>query len=126
MTKDAIARERIRHLSELMNARFEGADKATRLALDEREKAALKSERDYNERFKGQNEFRGTLSDQARTLMPRAESEKSTDVTNETLRRLENSQIASAGRGLGMSALWGYIIGAAGLAFAIYKSGAHL
>lgn len=130
--KDRISRERIKGLERLMEARFEGADKATRLALDEREKAALKSERDYNERFKGQNEFRGTLSDQARTLMPRAESEKTAETAQEAMRRLENSLIAMAGRGQGVGAtvaialaVLGGVVGLGGLIVAILSQGGH-
>jgi hypothetical protein len=51
------------------------AEKAVAAALAAADRAVTKSEDAANARFASINEFRGTLSDQQRTLMPRAEAE---------------------------------------------------
>jgi hypothetical protein len=54
--------------------RFVSMDAKTTLALSSSEKAITKAEFATEKRFDAVNEFRGTLSDQAATLMPRAEA----------------------------------------------------
>lgn len=55
--------------------RFKATDEKTTLALAASEKAVTKAEVATEKRFDAVNEFRGTLSDQAATLFPRAEAE---------------------------------------------------
>jgi Ni,Fe-hydrogenase I large subunit len=55
--------------------RFRAMDEKTTLALASSEKAVTKAEVASDKRFESINEFRGTLSDQAAMLMPRAEVE---------------------------------------------------
>jgi len=50
-------------------------DKSTLAALAAQKEAVNKAEASSEKRFEGVNEFRSTLSDQQRTLMPRAEAE---------------------------------------------------
>jgi hypothetical protein len=53
--------------------RFKAMDEKTSLALTASEKAVSKAETATEKRFDAVNEFRGTLSDQARLLIPREE-----------------------------------------------------
>ncbi len=54
--------------------RFKATDEKTSLALAGSEKAVTKAEAATEKRFDAVNEFRGTLSDQAASLLPRAEA----------------------------------------------------
>ena len=86
------------------------------------EKAILKSEeaqREYNVRS---NEFRGQLDDQAKTLMPRIETENrfttimSTIKENRvTIDKIGERLTAIEANGTGMHNMWGYVAGAIGL-----------
>lgn len=96
--------------------RFVAQEKATDVALD-----AL------NKRFDSTNEFRQTLSDQAATFIPRAEAIQRADNNAEKISNLDkrmtdalaiiNSRLdLNTGKSTGMNAVWGYIVGAIGLA----------
>ncbi len=85
------------------------------------EKAVLKAEeaqREYNLRS---NEFRGQLDDQAKTLMPRVETdgrfaalEAKLNEVKSDVSDLRESRSAIGGKSAGISALWGFIIAAFG------------
>jgi hypothetical protein len=55
------------------NQRFENVIDMTKQALNSAEKAVVKAEDATNKRFEGVNEFRETLSDQARNFLTRSE-----------------------------------------------------
>ena len=55
--------------------RFESQSLATAAALAAADRAVTKAETSAEKRFEAVNEFRNTLGDQQRTLMPRSESE---------------------------------------------------
>ena len=55
--------------------RFDAQKEQTKLALDSADRAVNKAEQAAEKRFESVNEFRETLADQQRNLMPRAESE---------------------------------------------------
>jgi hypothetical protein len=55
--------------------RFKDSQTAVDAALNAAKEAVLKAEMASEKRFEGVNEFRQTLADQQRTLMPRAEAE---------------------------------------------------
>lgn len=118
MPTDRIARERIKGLRDLMDQRFAAAEGALQIALGEREKAMLKAEAASDRRLEGMNEFRQTLSDQAATLVGRAEFNARIDSIVEAVNRLDKQGSAASGRGAGAAALWGWIVGAAGLVLA--------
>src|ERR1700689_1575360 len=68
---------KIESISTVMNERdvryeqrFKAMDEKTSLALTASEKAVSKAETATEKRFDAVNEFRGTLSDQARLLIP--------------------------------------------------------
>ncbi len=56
--------------------RFDAQEKAVTAALTAAKEAVVKAEIAAEKRFDSVNEFRGQLSDQARTFMPRPECEK--------------------------------------------------
>jgi hypothetical protein len=56
-----------------MKTAFEAADKAVQAALTAAKEASIKAETAAERRFEAVNEFRGQLSDQARTFLPRQE-----------------------------------------------------
>jgi chromosome segregation ATPase len=66
-----VADERDRRYEE----RFKAMDEKTSLALTASEKAVSKAEMATEKRFDSVNEFRGSLKDQAATLMPREEAD---------------------------------------------------
>ena len=74
-------------------------------------------------RFDSVNEFRNTLADQQRTLMPRAESEVRinalTEKVDSAITIAKELMAGSAGNSAGLSAGWGYAVGAIGTALAI-------
>jgi len=119
------------------NQRFEAQQLALKEALLAQEKlvnAALlasqtavnKTDDAVGERFKTVNEFRGTLEDQARNLMPRQEALAIFAAQSDKIDKLEqrvqeiNLQIRDiGGRARGINEGFGYIIGAIGVITAI-------
>lgn len=126
---ETILHERDRLYAE-RDRRYEERHVASERAIAKAEDA----QRDYNVRS---NEFRGQLDDQAKTLMPRSEAtalmrsiedkmtvrnaavDKSLDVIREDIQSLRESRSVVAGRGAGLNAGWGYLVGAVGLVAAI-------
>jgi len=104
------------HLSALLVAQKE----AVAIAQAAAEKALLKAENASERRFDGVNEFRSTLSDQQRTLMPRAESEIRMKAIEDKVVLLEQGLIERRGRGEGLSLGWSVLLGLAGLTGVIF------
>lgn len=82
MSSDAAIYAEIKRLDQLRSAdqtavaaALSAAEKAVAAALAASEKAVSKAETAQQRVNEGQNEFRGTLKDQAATLMPRTETE---------------------------------------------------
>jgi len=111
----AILAERDRRYGE----RFDAQERANSLALDAAEKAVLKAEGAAEKRFEAVNEFRATLSDQAGSFATRAEMNAELRAIGARLERLEGHDATSDGRGMGMTQLWGYLVGGAGLIIAV-------
>ena len=84
---------------------------AINAALLAAEKAVTKAETATERRFEGVNEFRATLSDQAATFISRVEFEAISERLRELAARLDRFE----GRSTGLSAGWGYLIGAVGV-----------
>lgn len=106
-------------LREYVEKRFEAADKAVNAALAAQKEAVTKAENSMEKRFEGVNEFRATLADQQRTLMPRAEAELRLEGMGERIKSLEDSRIEKRGSGDGMKNLWGIILAAIGMLLAL-------
>jgi uncharacterized protein YdiU (UPF0061 family) len=96
---------------------------AQKLAVDTAqaaaEKAVTKAELSAEKRFESVNEFRATLSDQQRTLMPRSEAELLIKTLADKIDTNTANLTVIAGHKSGTKDLWGYIIGAAGFASAV-------
>jgi Flp pilus assembly protein TadB len=91
--------------------RFEAQTKAIDAALLAAKEAVTKAENATEKRFESVNEFRDTLSDQAATFITRVEYASLEKRVTELATRQENA----AGRGQGLSALWGYFVALAGV-----------
>lgn len=97
-------------LREYVDVRFEAQEKAVQAALAAADRATAKAETASEKRFEGVNEFRASLSDQSRLLMPRAESEQIVKSLEAKIAALEERVSARDNRGLGMGALAGWIV----------------
>ena len=97
---------------------------------DDLDRAGVKAESAIEKRFDSVNEFRASLADQARLLMPRQEAESLLKSLTEKLEtglkvladRVETQSaqlISSAGKKSGIESGWGYAVGAVGLVLAI-------
>lgn len=87
-------------LREYVDIRFEAAQKA----IDKAEAASEK-------RFEGVNEFRASLADQSRLLMPRSEAEQQFKTIAEKIDVLTARINARDDRGAGMSQGWLWLVG---------------
>jgi hypothetical protein len=103
-------------LREYVDIRFDAQEKAVNAALAASDRAVNKAEMASEKRFDAVNEFRAALNDSSRLLMPRSESEQSYKVLANKIETLESRQNARDERGRGMSDIWGYIVGAIGVA----------
>ena len=96
---------------------------AQKLAVDTAqaaaEKAVTKQEQASEKRFDSVNEFRNTLADQQRTLMPRTEAELLIKQLTEKIEANTTNLTTVAGQKSGAQNLFGYIVGAAGIALAL-------
>jgi len=133
---DAIARSDIAHLRELVTAadkRYEqrfnaqesavaaaltGQEKAIAAALSAAKEAVSKAEIASEKRFDSINEFRAQLRDQQNTFMTRIETEQRIDSLAAQLNLLQQRVDKDTGKDAGAANLWGYLIGALGLAIA--------
>jgi len=84
--------------------RFTAQEKAVEDALSAAKEAVLKAENATEKRFEGVNEFRNTLADQQRTLMPRAEAEL-------RIKALEDAFKVRVGESSGFKSGWALAIG---------------
>ena len=98
-----------------MQAALTAAETAVSKALESAEKAVTKAESAAEKRFDAVNEFRQTLSDQAATLMPRAESMSRHEAAAEKIDDLNTRLDKMDGRGAGLSAGWGILVAVVGL-----------
>ncbi|WP_055563625.1 hypothetical protein [Streptomyces atriruber] len=90
--------------------RFNDLDMATKAALAASDKAGSKAERATEARFRGVNEFRQTLSDQALQFMTRTEAVAAIERNSERIQELTDRLNRSEGKGAGLNAGWAYLI----------------
>jgi hypothetical protein len=88
-------------------------------ALAAADRAVTKAEVAAEKRFEGVNEFRATLADQQRTLMPRGECELIFKGLTDKIDLLSKQLGVVAGQRSGVSEGWGMAIGAFGIVAAI-------
>jgi hypothetical protein len=93
---------------------------AAAAALTTTQKAIDKAEVATEKRFEGVNEFRATLSDQARLLMPRLEAEQQFRSFSEKIDVLTARVNARDDRGAGGAQVWIWVVAAAGLVGTVY------
>lgn len=98
-----------------VDAALIAADKAVAAALAGQKEAVTKAEIAAEKRFESVNEFRSTLSDQQRTLIPRAEAELVFKGLDVRINVLEERKIEKSGEFSGAKNLWAVIVGIVGL-----------
>jgi hypothetical protein len=92
-------------------ARTDAAKEAVGVAMAAADRAVLKAEGAAERRFESVNEFRNTLADQQRSLMPRTEAEIRLAALDARLVALEQARSAKGGAKEG----WGFAVGVVGL-----------
>lgn len=95
-----------------VDAALIAADKAVAAALAGQKEAVTKAEVAAEKRFESVNEFRNTLSDQQRNLMPRSEAEIQFKSLNEKVDALRLSDGNQTGQETGVKQGWGWAVGA--------------
>jgi len=100
-------------------ADIKAQDKAVQIAMVASEKAVVKAEVAAEKRFEAVNEFRGQLTDQAATFMPRSEAEQRLNRIAEDITSLQKLVSAGGGRAVGVSASWAMMLGLGGLIITI-------
>lgn len=90
-----------------------------KLALDAADKAVSKAETATEKRFEGVNEFRGQLADQTATLVSRSEFHTKSESLAEKLSDLTDRINRNEGKNTGISNVWGWVVGAAGMVSAV-------
>jgi hypothetical protein len=108
-------REHVLSLFDAVRTEIAASKDAATLALTAVDRAVQKAEAAAEKRFESVNEFRNTLADQQRTLMPRAETEIRFDALQKRLEAIEQRQLSVMSTGVGLRDGWGYAVGAIGL-----------
>jgi len=111
----ALLDERDRRYTE----RHAALEKSFLLAMSSADKAVQKAETAIERRLEGVNEFRATLADQQRLLMPRAEVEVIVNSMNERIADLKQQLDTLKAERQGIKGGWGYAVGVVGLVLAI-------
>ncbi len=104
-------------------ARFESVEKQTALSLKAAEQAVLKAESAAEKRFESVNEFRNTLADQQRNLMPRSEVAVMFAAISNQMIALEKQVDAMKSEALGIRGGWGYAVGLIGVVMTLVSLG---
>lgn len=107
--------EKIALLKEYFLALREDDQKAIKAASLATKEAILKAETASEKRFESVNEFRGQLADQTATLIPRAEADSRFNSLAEKVTDLTDRLNTMTGKSSGVTASWGYGVGAVGL-----------
>lgn len=112
-----------------INAAFAAQKEAINAALAAADRAVAKAEAASEKRFEGVNEFRNTLSDQQRTLIPRTEVDVLVRGLNEKIGGLTKQMDAMVSERRGVRGGYGYAVGLVGfvltvmtLALLVFKS----
>jgi hypothetical protein len=102
-------------LREYVDIRFDAQEKAVQSALASADRAVAKAEAASDKRFEAVNEFRASLNDNTRTLMPRAEYEQAIKAVNEKIETLTARINTRDDRGRGIGEGWAFLASAIGL-----------
>lgn len=90
-------------------------DESFRIALNSAKEAVEKAETATEYRFKSVNEFRATLTDQTARFIPRVEVDSRVQAMGDKIIDLSARMDRADGKGIGIAAIWGVILGGAGL-----------
>jgi predicted transcriptional regulator len=101
--------------------RFIDAERAVSYALAAAKEAVIKAEQAAEKRFESVNEFRNTLSDQQRNLLPRSEADRAFAAMAEKIRALEKQHDTLVAERLGVRGGWGYAVGVIGLVITLFS-----
>lgn len=107
--------QRFQAQSEALSAAFSAQQNAVNAALSAADRAVSKAELASEKRFESVNEFRQSLNDQSRLLMPRAEAEERLRSLKELIDRVSDHIRDLDGRRLGSKDTLAIIISIFGL-----------
>lgn len=106
--------------------RFEAQERALESALSSAKEAVDKAQVAAEKRFDSVNEFRNTLADQQRNLLPRQEYQVQHKALEEVVKAVSDRvdivaqrQYIANGQSEAAAKLWGFIIGSLGIVIAI-------
>lgn len=102
---------------------FSAQKGAVDAALAAADRAVLKAEVAADKRFDGVNEFRGTLADQQRTLIPRAEVVVMMTSLSDRVDAISKQMEKIHAERAGILGGWGYAVGVAGFILTLFSLG---
>jgi len=104
-----------------VDAAFAAQKEAINAALAAADRAVSKAELATEKRFESVNEFRGTLDNQQRTLIPRSEVDVLVKGLDEKISNLTKQMDHLQAERMGIKGGWGYAAGAAGLVLTLFS-----
>lgn len=107
--------ERFKETDLRYQQRFEAGQKGLDAALAAADRAVTKAELATEKRFESVNEFRGTLDNQQRTLIPRSEVDVMVKGLEGKIADITKQLDAMQAEKKGITGGWGYAVGAVGL-----------
>jgi hypothetical protein len=119
--RDRLYAERDTARKTAVDAALVAQEKATSVAMAAADRANSKAELANEKRFEGVNEFRGQLSDQAATFLPRAEAAARFEALTEKVEALRRSKSEDMGSALRSRELLAWLVGAATVGFLVIR-----
>lgn len=116
---EKIVKQGSQEAKEAVKSALDAQKEAVNAALTAAKEAVTKAEVASEKRFDSVNEFRSTLADQQRSLMPRAEAEIVFKSMSERLDKIENKIAGTEGKGEGIHQGWGWIAAVIGIVIAV-------
>jgi hypothetical protein len=107
-------------------ASIESVRNSLTVAMANADRAVMKAEASAEKCFDSVNEFRATLADQQRMLMPRSEVEVLLRAVNEKIDGMTLSLREQKGQTKGAASGWGYAVGVVGLVMTILSAFMHV
>jgi hypothetical protein len=111
--------QRLREADLRHQQRYDAQREAISEALRSAERAVAKAEAASEKRFESVNEFRQTLADQSAGLLTRLEADARFRAHDEKIDALAARLDKSEGTSGGQKTMWGYVVGAVGVAAAV-------
>jgi hypothetical protein len=116
---EASIAERFNASKEAVAAAFNAQKQAIDAALAAADRAVTKAELATEKRFESVNEFRGTLDNQQRTLIPRSEVDVLMRSVEEKVSNIQKQLDAQVAERQGLKGGWGYAVGVVGFLLTI-------